>query len=111
MNPNRFRGPPSPIPELHWRGLVLRPGVEPAADLWPPEPFLAATLRAGRWQVTPNQEGGWVAAWRSKAVNIRSMRSAPEAALDALVRYLELRQAEKGTAALIAADLAALASL
>lgn len=64
---------------------------------------------AGRWQ-PPNSEGGWVAVWRYKAMNIRSTRPEPKAALDALVRYLEGRETDAGTRALIKADLSALAA-
>jgi hypothetical protein len=69
---------------------VLRPEVEPPADVWPSdETLLRATLRSGRWEVTPTDDGQWVAAWRYAATNIRSTRATPEAALEALLACLQ----------------------
>ena len=93
---SRFWGPPAEVSELHWRGLVLRPLLEPPADVWPPnQPLMKATLRSGRWEVTPNREGQHLAAWRHRGTAIRSTRPRPEAALEALLLFL--REHQEGT--------------
>lgn len=103
-----FSGPESPVKELHWRGLCLRPEIEPPADLIPPAPRLRATLRSGRWEVTPNGEGNWRAAWRCRGVHIMSIRSSPEAALNALAAYLPKQSHESAAKVDLTADLARL---
>jgi hypothetical protein len=103
-----FSGAESPVKEVHWRGLCLRPEVEPPTDLMPPASRLRATLRSGRWEVTPNGEGKWRAAWRCKGVHVMSIRSSPEAALDALAAYLSKQSHESAAKVAIAADLARL---
>lgn len=85
----RFYGPAASPTELHWRGLVLRSEVEPPADVPITRPLLKATLRAGRWEVSPNQEGKFVAAWRHQRVSFTSTRDTQEAALEAVLRNIQ----------------------